>query len=130
MCAPICYLSYDEAYPLAAAERDRHRRLRLRRLEAKPLRDCGQLIAAYDPEDDALLCGWAFDARILEEPDRGVHAPLLDADALPDDESVTRDNVAPYVIRTEKRRAIDADGKPYRFEARHLVELRPDTGAP
>lgn len=26
--------------------------------------------------------------------------------------------------------AIDADGKPYRFEARHLVELRPDTGAP
>ncbi|MEQ1920765.1 MAG: hypothetical protein ABL955_16360, partial [Elusimicrobiota bacterium] len=24
---------------------------------------------------------------------------LLDADALPDDESVTRDNVAPYVIR-------------------------------
>jgi SNF2 family DNA or RNA helicase len=37
---------------------------------------------------------------------------FLDADALPDDESVTRDNVAPYVIRTEKRRAIDADGKP------------------
>jgi superfamily II DNA or RNA helicase len=37
---------------------------------------------------------------------------FLDADALPDDESVTRDNVAPYVIRTEKRRAIDAEGKP------------------
>ena len=37
---------------------------------------------------------------------------FLDADALPDDESVTRDNVAPYVIRTEKRCAIDAEGKP------------------
>jgi superfamily II DNA or RNA helicase len=37
---------------------------------------------------------------------------FLDAEALPDDESVTRENVAPYVIRTEKRRAIDADGKP------------------
>jgi superfamily II DNA or RNA helicase len=37
---------------------------------------------------------------------------FLDADALPDDESVTRENVAPFVIRTEKSRAIDADGKP------------------
>lgn len=37
---------------------------------------------------------------------------FLDADALPDDESVRRENIAPYVIRTEKRRAIDADGNP------------------
>lgn len=37
---------------------------------------------------------------------------FLDAAALPDDASVTRDNVAPYVIRTEKRRAIDAEGQP------------------
>lgn len=37
---------------------------------------------------------------------------FLDAAALPDDASVTRDNVAPYVIRTEKRRAIDAAGQP------------------
>jgi superfamily II DNA or RNA helicase len=37
---------------------------------------------------------------------------FLDADALPDDESVTRENVAPYVIRTEKRHAIDAEGHP------------------
>jgi len=37
---------------------------------------------------------------------------LLDDDAFPDMESVTRDRVAPYVIRTEKRKAIDADGKP------------------
>lgn len=32
---------------------------------------------------------------------------FLDPDALPDDSSVTRENVAPYVIRTEKRRAIN-----------------------
>jgi superfamily II DNA or RNA helicase len=37
---------------------------------------------------------------------------LLDDDAFPDMESVTRDRVGPYVIRTEKRKAIDADGKP------------------
>jgi len=37
---------------------------------------------------------------------------FLDADALPDDGSVRRENVAPYVIRTEKRRAIDASGNP------------------
>lgn len=43
---------------------------------------------------------------------------LLDDDAFPDMESVTRDRVAPYVIRTEKRKAIDADGKPL-FKPRH-----------
>lgn len=37
---------------------------------------------------------------------------LLDDDAFPDMDSVSRDRVAPYVIRTEKRNAIDADGKP------------------
>ncbi|WPL15715.1 RNA polymerase-associated protein RapA [Thiorhodovibrio winogradskyi] len=37
---------------------------------------------------------------------------LLDNDAFPDMDSVTRERVAPYVIRTEKRKAIDADGKP------------------
>ena len=37
---------------------------------------------------------------------------LLDGDAFPDIDSVSRDRVAPYVIRTEKRKAIDADGKP------------------
>jgi len=37
---------------------------------------------------------------------------LLDEDAFPDTDSVSRDRVAPYVIRTEKRKAIDADGKP------------------
>ncbi|MCC5934981.1 MAG: DEAD/DEAH box helicase [Balneolales bacterium] len=37
---------------------------------------------------------------------------LLDENAFPDPESVTRERVAPYVIRTEKRRAIDAKGQP------------------
>lgn len=37
---------------------------------------------------------------------------LLDDEAFPDMDSVSRERVAPYVIRTEKRKAIDADGKP------------------
>jgi superfamily II DNA or RNA helicase len=37
---------------------------------------------------------------------------LLDDEAFSDIESVSRDRVAPYVIRTEKRKALDADGKP------------------
>lgn len=36
---------------------------------------------------------------------------LLDDDAFPDEESVTQERVRPYVIRTEKRQAVDADGK-------------------
>ena len=37
---------------------------------------------------------------------------LLDRDAFPDEESITRERVKPYVIRTEKRQAIDVEGKP------------------
>uniref|UniRef100_UPI003AF4FC1A DEAD/DEAH box helicase n=1 Tax=Thiolapillus sp. TaxID=2017437 RepID=UPI003AF4FC1A len=37
---------------------------------------------------------------------------LLDDDSFPDMDSVSRDRVAPYIIRTEKRKAIDANGKP------------------
>jgi superfamily II DNA or RNA helicase len=37
---------------------------------------------------------------------------LLDADAFPDPGSVTRERVRPFVIRTEKRQAIDAEGQP------------------
>ena len=37
---------------------------------------------------------------------------LLDPEAFPDEESISKDRVQPYVIRTEKRRAIDAQGKP------------------
>ena len=36
----------------------------------------------------------------------------LDKAAFPDPTSVTRERVRPYVIRTEKRHAIDAEGKP------------------
>lgn len=36
---------------------------------------------------------------------------LLDADAFPDEESIQRERVWPYVVRTEKRQAIDTEGK-------------------
>lgn len=48
---------------------------------------------------------------------------LIDAQAFPDINSVTRERVHPYVIRTEKRHAIDAEGKPL-FKPRH-TELAP-----
>jgi hypothetical protein len=48
---------------------------------------------------------------------------LLDAQDFPDVGSVTRDRVQPYVIRTEKRRAITAEGKPL-FKPRK-TELAP-----
>jgi len=47
---------------------------------------------------------------------------LLDDTAFPDDASVTRERIAPYVIRTEKRCAIDADGKPL-FRPRQTATL-------
>jgi SNF2 family DNA or RNA helicase len=37
---------------------------------------------------------------------------FLDPDVLPGDDAISREAVAPFVIRTEKRRAIDADGNP------------------
>jgi len=37
---------------------------------------------------------------------------LIDEDAFPDPSSISRDRVQPFVIRTEKRRAIDAEGRP------------------
>ena len=37
---------------------------------------------------------------------------LIDRDSFPDERSVSRDRVQPFVIRTEKRNAIDAEGKP------------------
>jgi superfamily II DNA or RNA helicase len=48
---------------------------------------------------------------------------LVDAKAFPDAGSVTRERVQPYVIRTEKRQAIDAEGKPL-FKPRR-TELAP-----
>jgi superfamily II DNA or RNA helicase len=60
---------------------------------------------------------------------------LLDDKAFPDMDSVSRDRVAPYVIRTEKRKAIDAEGKPLfkprrtqmapvAWESRHHLQQR------
>lgn len=37
---------------------------------------------------------------------------LLDREAFPSEDSIDRDRVAPYVVRTEKRLAIDNDGNP------------------
>ncbi len=48
---------------------------------------------------------------------------LIDAQAFPDVDSVTRDRVQPYVIRTEKRCAITAEGRPL-FKPRK-TELAP-----
>ena len=48
---------------------------------------------------------------------------LLDPEAFPDEESISKERVQPYVIRTEKRRAIDAQGKPL-FKPRR-TELAP-----
>ena len=53
---------------------------------------------------------------------------LLDEDAFPDVGSVTRDRVQPYVIRNEKRRAIDAEGAPL-FKPRR-TQLVPVTWEP
>jgi superfamily II DNA or RNA helicase len=48
---------------------------------------------------------------------------LIDAQEFPDVSSVTRERVQPHVIRTEKRRAIDANGNPL-FKLRH-TQLAP-----
>lgn len=52
---------------------------------------------------------------------------FLDADALPAGEGISRDVVAPYVIRTEKRHAIDAKGDPL-FKPRHTQLVPIDWG--
>jgi len=60
---------------------------------------------------------------------------LIDTEAFPDISSVTQERVRPYVIRTEKRHAIDADGHPLfrprrtqltsvAWEAQHRAQAR------
>jgi hypothetical protein len=50
---------------------------------------------------------------------------FLDVDALPDDNAISREAVAPFVIRTEKRRAIDADGNPlFKPRVTQLVRIK------
>jgi len=54
---------------------------------------------------------------------------LLDSDVFPDEASVTQERVKPYVIRTEKRQAIDAEGKPlFRPRQTQLVSVAWSTG--
>lgn len=49
---------------------------------------------------------------------------LLDRERFPDEASITQERVQPYVIRTEKRQAIDADGKPlFRPRKTQLVSV-------
>ncbi len=48
---------------------------------------------------------------------------LLDRDSFPDESSVSSERVRPFVVRTEKRVAIDADGKPL-FKPR-MTRLHP-----
>jgi superfamily II DNA or RNA helicase len=50
---------------------------------------------------------------------------LLDPEAFPDADSLSRERVAPFVIRTEKRKALDAEGRPL-FRPRR-TELVPVT---
>ncbi|HKZ86418.1 MAG TPA: helicase-related protein [Anaerolineae bacterium] len=54
---------------------------------------------------------------------------LLDPDDFPLTIDLDRERVAPYVIRTEKRRAVDADGRPL-FQPRHTRLLPVQWGAP
>jgi superfamily II DNA or RNA helicase len=53
---------------------------------------------------------------------------LLDHEAFPSDEVVCQQTVAPYVIRTEKRQAIDAEGNPL-FQPRHTQLVHVDWAA-
>src|SRR5690554_1797289 len=48
---------------------------------------------------------------------------LIDRDSFPDESSVTSERVAPFVVRTEKRVAIDAEGNPL-FKPR-ITRLQP-----
>lgn len=50
---------------------------------------------------------------------------LLDEKEFPDLESISREKVEPYVVRTEKRKAIDADGNPlFKPRTTELVTVR------
>lgn len=52
---------------------------------------------------------------------------LLDAEAFPNAKSIVKEQVAPYLIRTEKREAIDNNGNPlFKNRITHLVTLQWD----
>lgn len=48
---------------------------------------------------------------------------LLDGEAFPSVDSVSRERVQPYVIRTEQRHAVDTAGRPL-FKDRHTASFR------
>jgi superfamily II DNA or RNA helicase len=49
---------------------------------------------------------------------------LLDRDSFPNTKAVVREQVTPYIIRTEKREAVDNDGKPlFKDRHTHLVKV-------
>lgn len=49
---------------------------------------------------------------------------LLDRDAFPNPKAVVKEQVTPYIIRTEKREAVDNDGKPlFKERHTHLVKV-------
>ncbi len=49
---------------------------------------------------------------------------LLDRDAFPNPKAVVKEQVAPYIIRTEKREAVDNEGKPlFKNRHTHLVKV-------
>ncbi len=52
---------------------------------------------------------------------------LLDADAFPNTQSIVKEQVAPYLIRTEKREAIDSNGnRLFKDRVTHLITLQWD----
>ena len=56
---------------------------------------------------------------------------LLDEEQFPNEGALTLENIAPYVIRTEKRKAVDSDGKPlFKDRLTYLVRLRLDEKKP
>lgn len=50
---------------------------------------------------------------------------LLDRDAFPNPKAVVKEQVVPYIIRTEKREAVDNEGKPlFKERHTHLVKVQ------
>jgi|Deesub1362A_J573_1020465.scaffolds.fasta_scaffold01127_9 superfamily II DNA or RNA helicase len=56
---------------------------------------------------------------------------LLDEEQFPNEEALTLENIAPYVIRTEKRKAVDSNGKPlFKDRLTYLERFRLDERKP
>lgn len=56
---------------------------------------------------------------------------LLDEEQFPNEDALTLENIAPYVIRTEKRKAVDSNGKPlFKDRLTYLVRFSLDERKP